>query len=412
MSVGKPLDVDQLFLKQCLSIAGAGAATGTRFHKLGIDPGRRARIVADYPDAFTDTYGTISGSPFLYKTGSRWPTREGGPAAQPFLRQLYPIYDHPIADSWPGILENVEEYLNGRQMPFTAVMGFGWGNQRAKEPFCPLLLTIGMEPYSVTFDDAKTAADYVKGAILDKAGFTKIEVAIWEWKTSFSCIGPKLQSLDPLVDGAVTEFAHPFASTLSLSIAPHKEPRYEGTVALFLRRGGGSDRVLALTAAHVARPPAMYPDNSGLTEKESSRHREEIIVLGEKGFKDAITKVESRIGRLQEIISSAEESIERLHQHEADGTNRIASALRRKQWTVTNSPEDIEQLNNLHTRVAKTMLTTNKRLIGHVLHADPVGVSSGPEGFTIDWAAIELSDDAFNWADFKGNTVYIGTSPI
>lgn len=79
---------------------------------------------------------------------------------------------------------------------------------------------------------------------------------------------------------------------------------------------------------------------------------------------------------------------------------------------MTNSTEDIEQLNNLHTRVAKTMLTTNKRSISHVLHADPVGISTGPERFTIDWAAIELSDDAFDWANFKGNKVYIGTSPI
>ena len=34
----------------------------------------------------------------------------------------------------------------------------------------------------------------------------------------------------------------------------------------------------------------------------------------------------------------------------------------------------------------------------------------GPKEFTIDWA--EASDDASNWADFKGNRVYIGTSPI
>ena len=47
----------------------------------------------------------------------------------------------------------------------------------------------------------------VKGTILDKAGFPKVEVAVWEWKTSFSGIGPKLQSLNPLVNGVVTEFA-------------------------------------------------------------------------------------------------------------------------------------------------------------------------------------------------------------
>ena len=147
MSVVKLPNIDPFFLKQCASVAVAGSAaaksgvqspvsqtltlvspTATGFDKPGINPGRRARIVADYPDAFTDTYGTISGSPFLYKTGSRWPTPGGGPEAQPFLRQLYPIYDHPITNSWSGILENVNGYLGERQMPFTAVTGFGWGN--------------------------------------------------------------------------------------------------------------------------------------------------------------------------------------------------------------------------------------------------------------------------------------------
>lgn len=41
-------------------------------------------------------------------------------------------------------------------------------------------MTIDMEPDSVTFNNAKTAADYIKGTILDKAGFPEIEVAIWE----------------------------------------------------------------------------------------------------------------------------------------------------------------------------------------------------------------------------------------
>jgi hypothetical protein len=159
----------------------------------------------------------------------------------------------------------------------------------------------------------------------------------------------------------------------------------------------------------------MYSDNRGLTERASSRHREEIIFLGEKHFENAITKIESRIGTLQEIITLAQKSIGQLQQHEADGTGdpeRIASTLQHKWEKLTNSTKDIEQLDRLHTCVAKTMFTANRRIIGHVLHTDPVGVSSGPEGFTIDWAVVKLSDNAFDWAEFQGNKVYISTSPI
>ncbi|KAJ6625106.1 hypothetical protein B0H10DRAFT_1942713 [Mycena sp. CBHHK59/15] len=385
-------DIDPLFLKQCVAIAVAGAVgqpdpasptsptptlvstTATGIEKPGFDADRRAVIVADYPDAFSDTYGTPSRSPVLYKTGGRWPQPKGGPDAQLFLRQMYPVNDHPIAESWTGIVRNVEAYLDKHQMPFTAVTGFGWGNQGAGEPFCPLLVTIGVEPGSVAFANAKITADAVKSTILGKAGFPKVEVAIWEWTTGFA-VGPELP-LNPLVDGVIAEFAAPFSSVLPLAIAPLKGPHYEGTASVFLRRNADSKRPL-------------------------------------RGFEAAVTKTESRIGTLQKIKATAEKSITRLQDQEAAGTGdpeRITNALGREEGNVKDATVNIEGLNHLHTHVVKTMRTPAKRVIGRVLHADPVGPSSGPEPFTIDWAVIELSEDAIDWDTFQGNKVYIGGS--
>ena len=190
---------------------------------------RREHIIAAYPDAFTDTYGTISCSPFLYKTGSSWPSPAPGPEMQPFLRQLYPVYNHPITDSWPVILKNIQAYLSECNIRFTAVMGLGWGNQKDEKPFCPLLITIGVEPKSVSSGDAKSAAEHIKEDILYRAGFPALDVAIWELETSFST-GPRLRSLDPSDFGRDdAKYAHPFSSTLSLSIAPLNNPDYEGT---------------------------------------------------------------------------------------------------------------------------------------------------------------------------------------
>ena len=385
--------------------------TATGIEKPSFEVDRRATIVADYPDAFTDTYGTVSGSPFLYKTGSRWPQPEGGPDAQPFLRKLYPVNSHRITNTWTSIVFHVEVYLDEHQVPFTAVAGFGWGNEGSREPFCPLLMTIGVKPGSVAFADAKTTADAIKSRILDKASFSDVEVAIWEWTTGFAGVGPKLSSLEPLVDEAVTDFAAPFSSILPLPIAPLKGPNYEGTASVFLRRRTGSKYPLVLTAGHVARPPLMYPANTGLMEKASREHPEEIIILGDAGFQGAITKTESRIGTLREIKAAAEDSIKRLQEHEAAGTRdpeKIANALRREQQKVMDATEDIEKLNDLDAHVVKAMFTPTKRVIGQVLHADVVGPSSGLEPFTIDWAVIELSEDAFDWDTFKGNKVYIG----
>ena len=423
--------IDPFFLKHCLSLAEDAAKpdihspvsptstlvspTAPKFDKPYVASGR-SRLTDKYPDAFTDTYGTISGAPFVYKTGSAWPKRQGGPEAQPYIRELRPIHGHPIMSSWVGIVRSVEAFLKEQGQGFTAIMGFGWANAGDKTPFCPLLVTIGVVPKTVAFEDAKTAADYVKSGILGQAGFRDIDVAVWEFTTSFSGVGPRLPSLHPLVDGAVTEFAHPFASPLGLPIAPFKKPYYEGTAGLYLRRGSGSDDVLALTAAHVARPPPMFPDNKGLSGKAADRHREEIVALGVKAFEDSTTAIETRIGTLQEVIASENKKIERLQQQQAGGVgaaDRVARALRVARLAVESAMDNIEQLDRLHTRVTKFIATPNKRCIGHVLHADPVGASSDePDAFTVDWAVIQLSKDAFDWDDFSGNKIYIGTSPI
>ncbi|KAG0127670.1 hypothetical protein HOY82DRAFT_541833 [Tuber indicum] len=418
--------IDPAFLERCLDIAKETVKPGNqspvftasalvspaapKFDKPDVDSAR-SRLTDHYPDAFTDTHGTVSGAPFVYKTGQPWPERIGGPEAQPLIRETRPVHDHPITSSWSKILRDTDAYLKARGVKCTAITGFGFANAGEKTPFCPLLVTIGVLPMTVAFEEAKTAAEHIKGVILSRAGFPDIDVAVREWTTSLSGCSPKLPSLDPLID-PVAEFRHPFASTLGLYVAPLKAPYYEGTIGLYLRRSNDSDDVLAFTTAHVARPPPVYP-NTGLSHTNSNRHREEIIALGSKAYEDATTNIMSRIGTLHEINASSEKKISRLQRQQAEGrgdAEEVAAALLQVQQDVVKTARNMEQLNRLHSEVTKLITNPKQRPIGSVLHADPIDVSSdGPDGFTIDWAVIQLNKDAFDWDEFKGNKVYIGT---
>jgi len=419
VSLTKIGNIDPVFLERCLHIAKETVKPGGRspvsptvpkFDKPSLDSAR-SRLTDYYPDAFTDTYGTVSGAPFVYKTGPAWPKREGGPEAQPFIRETRPVHNHPITPVWLKFLSDAEAYLKTRRVKFTAITGFGFANAGAKTAFCPLLVTIGVPPCSLAFEEAKTVADYVKDTILSQAGFPEIDVAVREWTTSLSGRGPKLQSLNPLVD-PVAEFRHPFASTLGLYVAPLKTPYYEGTIGLYLRRSKDNDDVLALTVAHVARPPHVHR-NTGLPHTISNRYREEIIVLGSKAYEDSTTNIMSRIGTLHDIMVSTEKKISRLQRQQADGNGdaeEVAEALRVAQEDVVRTTRNIERLDRLHSEVTKLLTNPKQRPIGSVLHADPIGVSS--DGYTVDWAVIQLDKEAFDWAKFKGNVVYIGTFPI
>lgn len=433
MALNNHFDLDPEFFESCMntilekpgnqspvSITSTLASpTGYTFEKLVVDersvalPPDSSRLTDHYPDAFIDFYGTPSGAPCIFKTGPAWPKRQGT-EAQPYIRELRPVSDHPITDSWPKIREDTEKYLASCDIMWTSVDGFGFANEGEKEAFCPLLVWIGVRPKTLTFEVAVAAAEYVKGTIVSQAGFTGIEVAFRESEVTHSFGGPKLHSFNPLVD-PISDSRKPFTPTPGLFIAPLKTPHYEGTGSLYFRlrkdNDGDDDRVVLLTTAHVARPPPVHT-NTGMTRKHSSQPREQIVALGSSAYEDATNSIMSTIGTLARSIRVWENNIARLGKF-VEGENPGATKTRQEnQYEVDRAKDRIKELNSLHDEVTKRRTNPSQRIIGFVLHAEPIVVSDGLHRFTRDWALIELYREKIDWDTFQGNKVYVGTFPI
>jgi hypothetical protein len=414
-------DVPQAFLELCLapqldwppapsSLASPNSSNSDKPE----DKVDQTRLTKNYADAYTDTHGLRSGQGFIVKTGPAWPKPEGL-NARPFRRELRAVNGHHITPVWDDILTRIEAYLKSAMLPFTAVIPLGFGNVGEERPFCPLVVAIGVEPEKVAFKDAKAVAESVKLDILVNAGFDDVEVALWEFETFLSGSGPKLPALDPELHGQLTEFHHPFTSTLGIAVAPLKQPMYEGSLGLFFTRGDGTE-ILALTAAHVARPPPAFPNNKGLSLKAADKHHEEMIVLGNQAHWLAIKNVQTEVGRLHRSIRTDELRAQglrgRLDDGMVDANGSIAAAIRTAEQNTGISKESIRQLSLLHSRITQLMPIPDNRCIGRVLFADPIGASSdGPKAYTCDWAIIGIRKDAFG-DDFQGNALYIGTSPV
>lgn len=75
---------------------------------------------------------------------------------------------------------------------------------------------------------------------------------------------------------------------------------------------------------------------------------------------------------------------------------------------VAKAEKRIEKVDELRTEVTKHHTTPNQRIIGFVIHSEPIEVSVEPHCYTKDWALIELYNDKFDWSNFRGNKVYIG----
>ncbi|KAI9512136.1 hypothetical protein F5148DRAFT_1165554 [Russula earlei] len=341
-----------------------------------------------YANAYSDFYG--SGTPCVFKSGPDWPVRQG-PQAQRFIREARPVYRHAIRSTWLSIGERIYQRLDSIGVKWTSINPLAYANAGEAKPFCSLILSIGVQPHSLVYDAAVAAADVVK-KILVEAGFPSIEVAFVESVVTRSfATDPKLLSFDPLFDD-VPELRKPFSTALGLSIAPLKYPYFEGTAALYLRLSKDNKRTAILTCAHVARPP-VYP-NMGMTRKNESQAREEVVALGYKGYDNAVNAMMRTIGDLIEFIDIWNDELGRLGEPVEGEDSRITERRSEHLKLVAKAKKKIEKVNAIHDEVTKRRTTLNQRVLGFVLHSEKIEVS--------------LYENKIDWSTFKGNKVYVG----
>ena len=119
----------------------------------------------------------------------------------------------------------------------------------AKKPVVgPVTIWIGVFPESTSATAAHDAAQDVL-ALLRDYQITDIDI---DYRESFYTreAGPRLlqpvDDLDPLVD-----VVSPLTPALGLRISTKARPNAEGTMALYLAKGGDSNKLLGLSCRHV-----------------------------------------------------------------------------------------------------------------------------------------------------------------
>ena len=273
---------------------------------------------------------------------------------------------------------------------WTSVNPLAYANAGEPKPFCPLIICIGVNPGSLLYEAAVAAAAAVVKNILTDTGFPDIEVAFIESVvTRFT--GPKLLSFNPLVD-SVPDLRKPFTLALGLSIAPRKYPYYEGTAALYFHLSKDDDRVVALTCAHVAHPPPVY-HSTGMTHKEGSQRREEIVALGIMGYDNAVKAMMATIGDRLYSIDVWNNVLRRLGDPVEGESENVTESRNKYLDLVAKATREIQRVKAIYSEVIENYTTLDQRTIGFILHSEKIEVSVEPYKFTKDWALIELYND-------------------
>jgi len=105
-------------------------------------------------------------------------------------------------------------------------------------------------------------------------------------------VGPRLlrpvDDLDPLVDVVSS-----LTPALGLRISTRARPNTQGTMALYLAEGGGSNRLLGLSCRHVL----IGPQEGNLDYSyHPSAPAKEVLLLGKSAYADVVDSIKLAIG--------------------------------------------------------------------------------------------------------------------
>ncbi|KIJ40723.1 hypothetical protein M422DRAFT_780648 [Sphaerobolus stellatus SS14] len=280
------------------------------------------------------------------------------------FKEASPVCIHAISTVWHELGEKIYKYFDSIKLKRTSIDPVRFA-EAGKEPG-PLFLWMGVLPGTLSPDHAKDPAVRCKEILLEYK-ITDIEIVL----------------LDVRI---------PFIPALGLQIAPKAFPYFEGTGCLFLC--GEGDQIFLLTTRHVALPPSEYSNVLYYCRDNTIPHLE-VIHLGGRAFQNALEAIMDKIGHRsynEELVGLGKP---------VEGENRQALELK-----LVEAEASKASVLEFHRRITSVWSAESQRILGHDFYAPPISVGAG---FTEDWALIELNRAKFEWDNFQGNVIYLGS---
>ncbi|KAG9019614.1 hypothetical protein FRB90_012460 [Tulasnella sp. 427] len=265
----------------------------------------------------------------------------------------------------------------------------------SEEPSGPVILWIGVMPSSLSGHEGVDVAFKCR-ELLIQDGIVDVDVEIRDSVVT-RLAGPKLlpsvYSFNPTVD-----IREPLTSTLGLSISTQDTPWAEGTGGFFLNEDGKPDTLLLVTTRHVV---FRQGESNELFENKTDSQPRYVTLFGNAGFDKYLESIRTKIRQMEYEADYHYRCMEA-----AEG--RDASMEREEDQTdLEKAKKAIEALGTFYQQVSADWATLDSRVLGHVILSPPISVSS--EGYTVDWAVIEIDASKIDKGNFKGNAIDLGT---
>ncbi|CAA7263668.1 unnamed protein product [Cyclocybe aegerita] len=345
-------------------------------------------------------YVGLPSTPLLVaRTGSTPWEEVYGPWGHNVRKDLRVVGNHLIQDVWEDNLAlKVMDLLDSMKVKWTSLDVVRIGI--VEEDFAPVILWIGVIPTSLSGEDGVVAA-YKCHELLVESNITDVDVEIRESVVTRSG-GPKLLKPDFYSSKLIVDVHEPLTTTLGLPICAQSMPWCEGMGGFFITEGGNTQRLLLVTARHVLFTRDM-DENKHSERTDDSEPRYNVVLFGDAAFNKYVEFIKNEIRDQGINADYRERGIRRLEGRDDPAANE---ARERVQYEVHAAKRAIEELNAFYQNVATQWATPESRVLGHVVLSPPINAG---EGYTEDWAIIEIDTSKVDASNFEGNAIDLGT---
>lgn len=350
-------------------------------------------------------YKGLPSQPPLIATTRPSPFQDSeGPEAYSILKELRYLTHHEITTVWDnGLAIEICRSLSSMSVNWTSLDLVHICN--IGEPSGPAIVWIGVEFGALSFQRGSEVAISCQN-LIESSGIQDCYVEIRE-----SCVmtngGNRFLNPVPLSNPTFTA-QDPYTATLGIPISAKDTSWAEGTGGFYLSAGGEDNNIYLLTARHVVLPIDTNNDNFNNQEyyrENNAKARQDILVLGTSAFDNKLTAIDYEISGQRFAITDANERMAAVKgMEDTMSVGEFAEA----QKDLQAAENGLKALNALHYEIATHWTQKNERVLGELIWAPPIRLSTEPGDYTLDLAIIKIDPGILDGKNYLGNTINIG----
>ena len=346
-------------------------------------------------------YGLPSQPLLVARSSTNVWVQPAGPEAYLLPKASSPIGPHPLRDIWePTVGPALIHYLVSKGVKFTSLDPVRMGY--ADDPSPPAIIWMGVVPGSLSAEDGVEVATRCK-SILSAHHINDVDIEIRESEV-IRAAGPKMCKPVPTAD-ATASAREPFSTALGLPICAEANPSIEGTGGFFISDPRNPGKIYLVTARHVIFHPDKDP-NELYQYHNSSQRRKNVLLFGDAAVEKYTVAIESEISDMRMTIAQLESWLEDAEQMDEEDAKAERNQLLPQLAEARKAIGALEAF-RVDSRAWKKQ---ENRVLGHVILSPPIGVDVGEDGFTEDWAVIEIDNSKVDSTNFVGNVIDLGTT--